>query len=64
MPVSYIIGIFFFFILFVVGMIYASQSMWMMVLGIIGLIGTAYFITRIVSNVLREMRRKNTEKDQ
>ena len=63
MPVSYIIGIVFFFILFVVGMIYASQSIWMMVLGIIGLIVTAYLITRIVSDVLREMHRRNTEKD-
>lgn len=63
MPISYIIGTIFFFILFVVGMIYASQSIWMMVLGIIGLIGTSYFIVRIVSDVLREMRRRNTEKD-
>lgn len=63
MPVSYIIGIVFFFILFVVGMIYASQSIWMMILGIIGLIATAYFITRIVSDILREMHRRNTEKD-
>ncbi len=63
MPISYIIGIIFFFILFIVGMIYASQSIWMMVLGIIGLIGTSYFIVRIVSDVLREMRRRNTEKD-
>lgn len=63
MPISFIVGIIFFFILFVVGMFYASQSMWMMILGIIGLIGSAYFITRIVSNVLREMRRRNTEKD-
>ena len=63
MPISYIIGTIFFFILFLVGMIYASQSIWMMVLGIIGLIGTSYFIVRIVSDVLREMRRRNTEKD-
>lgn len=63
MPISFIVGIIFFFILFVVGMIFASQSMWMMILGIIGLIGTAYFITRIVSHVLWEMRRRNTEED-
>ena len=63
MPISYIIGTIFFFILFVVGMINASQSIWMMVLGIVGLIGTSYFIVRIVSDVLREMRRRNTEKD-
>lgn len=63
MRVSYIAGIIFFFILFVVGMIYASHSTWMMILGIFGLIGTAYFITRIVSDILREMRRRNTEKD-
>ena len=63
MPISYMIGTIFFFILFVVGMIYASQSIWMMVLGIVGLIGTSYFIVRIVSDVLQEMRRRNTEKD-
>ena len=63
MPISYIIGTIFFFIFFVVGMINASQSIWMMVLGIVGLIGTSYFIVRIVSDVLREMRRRNTEKD-
>ena len=63
MPISYIIGTIFFFILFIVGMIYASQSIWMMVLGTVGLIGTSYFIVRIVSDVLREMRRRNTEKD-
>ncbi|MGM9949542.1 MAG: hypothetical protein ACI33P_05425 [Lysinibacillus sp.] len=63
MPISYMIGTIFFFILFVVGMINASQSTWMLVLGIVGLIGTAYFIIRIVSDVLREMHRRNTEKD-
>lgn len=63
MPISYLIGGFFFFVLFIVGMIFAKHSMWMLILGVIGLIGTSYYLTRIVSSTLREMRKRNTEED-
>lgn len=63
LPISYMIGGFFFFVLFIAGMIFAKQSMWVLILGVIGLIGTSYYLTRIVSSTLREMRKRNTEKD-
>ena len=59
--IGHILGIMFFFILFSLGMRFSHQNSIFFVLGIIGFVGTVYFIVRIVSAILTEMKRKNTE---
>lgn len=55
-----LIGGIVFFMLFVIGMVFSGKIPFLIVVGIIGLVGTSYFITRLVSTALSEMRKKNS----
>ncbi|MFF5995609.1 hypothetical protein AAGS61_12795 [Lysinibacillus sp. KU-BSD001] len=60
MSIANSVGVLFFFVMFVVGMMFSSQIPFLIVVGIVGLVGTSYYITRIVSAMLRDMRRRNS----
>ena len=55
-----LIGGLVFFGLFVIGMMFSGRIPFLIVIGIIGLVGTCYFITRLVSVALSEMRKRNS----
>lgn len=60
LSIGNIIGILFFFVLFIFGMMFSGVQSLFFGIGIIGFLGTVFFVVRIVSDVLKEMHRRNT----
>ncbi|WP_413361955.1 hypothetical protein [Lysinibacillus sp. 3P01SB] len=55
MNVMYLGGLVFSFVLFIVGMLFSSEIPVLYFFGILGLAGTAYFVTRIISDLYRSL---------
>jgi len=60
MSTGNLVGILFSFILFIIGMIFSAKGMTFFVIGIIGLVSTIYFLVRIVSDLLKGIRKGNS----
>ncbi|MEK4487027.1 hypothetical protein MHH81_15880 [Psychrobacillus sp. FSL H8-0484] len=52
-PIFSIVGIILCFILFVVGMLYAEQIPLLIIVGILGLGGMSYLVSRIVTRAMK-----------
>lgn len=50
-----LVGLLISFVLFVIGMLFSPEIPFLYFFGILGLAGTAYFVTRIVSDLYRSL---------
>lgn len=55
MNVMNLVGLLISFVLFVIGMLFSPEIPFLYFFGILGLAGTAYFVTRIVSDLYRSL---------
>ena len=55
MNVMNLVGLLVSFVLFVIGMLFSTEIPILYFFGILGLAGTAYFVTRIVSELYRSL---------
>ena len=55
MNVMNLVGLLISFVLFVIGMLFSPEIPGLYFFGILGLAGTAYFVTRIVSDLYRSL---------
>lgn len=60
MSAANLIGILFSLVLFIFGMMFTGIGIAFFVIGMIGLVCTIFFVVRIVSSLLKGMRRGNT----
>lgn len=62
MGVGNIIGFLLFFVIYFFSLMFGFfQQTAFFIFGIIGLIGAVFFIVKIVSNILKEMKKRNLE---
>lgn len=55
MNVMHLVGLLGSFVMFVIGMLFSIEMPFLYFFGIVGLAATAYFVTRIVSEIYRSL---------
>jgi hypothetical protein len=55
MNITYLAGLLISFVIFVLGMLFSPDIPVLYFFGILGLAGTAYFVTRIISDLYRSL---------